>query len=55
MTGVPHPAIVLADLLCAAADDLELPITRQLADAVAARMAELLALAGHELVHREDR
>ena len=36
--------------LCAAADDLELPTTRPLAEAVADRMAELLALAGYELV-----
>ena len=55
MTVVPYPAVVFGDMLLAAADDVTIALTAADARRLAARIAELLELAGYELVHPEDR
>jgi hypothetical protein len=49
MTFEGLAAIVLADMLCAAADDLGIALERRDADRLAGHALELLAVAGYEL------
>ena len=46
------PALVLADLLRVAAEDVGLDLDDLLEQRLAQRLAELLAVAGYELSHR---
>lgn len=49
-----HAAVVLADMLCAAADDCEVPLTRHAASRLAERTLELLGVAGYGLVRADE-
>jgi hypothetical protein len=47
-------AVVLADMLCAAADDLRFPLRRRDAERLAARSIEHLATAGWQVDRRSE-
>ena len=54
MDDVPLPVVVLADALCGAADDLNLPLYRRDAERLADHTLDLLDVAGYRLTRQED-